>query len=109
MDIVYLIILAAAGVGFGAFLPELCDKTAAYKLKKSGTNLEPNRFFSSWATKLFMGVCNGAAWYLLGLVFVSVSSLIIACVIVYRGARTADQRQQFVDGCDEAGFVRGAK
>ena len=83
MDIVYLIILAAAGVGFGAFLPELCDKTAAYMLNKSGTTLEPNRFFSSWATKLFMGVCNGAAWYLLGLVFVSVSSLIIACVIVY--------------------------
>lgn len=76
-------ITAFIGIAAGLFIVPLSEKVSAYKLSFKNEKLKESAFFSAWTVLAAFALLNGAVWYLLARFYVSLPSLIIACVIAF--------------------------
>lgn len=77
------IITAIIGIIAGLFIFPLCERVSAYKLTFKDEKLTESRFFSSRIAIAAFALLNGAVWYLLARLYVSLPVLILSCVLAF--------------------------
>jgi prepilin signal peptidase PulO-like enzyme (type II secretory pathway) len=78
-----VLLLAAAGLLSGLFLPELSEAICRLKYRRKGKELTPDRRFRSWPLRLFTALLNAAGWGFLAWMAKPTAHIALSCVIWY--------------------------
>jgi len=78
-----ILLLSAAGLAAGLFLPELTEAICSVKFRRKNRELTPDARYSSWPVRLLLAILNAAGWGFFMYAAGSAAQICLSCLIWY--------------------------